>query len=97
MLDSEWEVGSTFTLVIDLDRKTDGDNTIKRHLNPMKKVYPKIIVQNKKNASRKINQLKISAKVSKKSLKLNKNEVSKISKKSTGKLSKNASKQKKFD
>ena len=63
----------------------------------MKKVYPKIIVQSKTKASSKINQLKISAKVPKKSPKLVENEVPKISKKSTGKLSNFASKHKKLD
>ena len=51
ILDSEWERGSTFTLVIDLAKRTDGENTVKRHLNQDRKIYPKIVVKGKKKQS----------------------------------------------
>jgi hypothetical protein len=45
-------IGSTFTFVIDLEKKSNDQNTIKRHLNPVKKCYQKIMI--KANQKRKI-------------------------------------------
>ena len=45
LLESEFEIGSTFTCLFDLKKKTEGQSKIKRHLNPVKKNYQKLVVK----------------------------------------------------
>jgi hypothetical protein len=48
-------IGSIFTFVMDLDKKSNNQNTIKRYLNPLKKSYQKIVIKApKKIVSKKI-------------------------------------------
>lgn len=44
---SVWKKGSTFTYVIALDQLSESKMTVYRRKNPIKKTYPKIIIQNK--------------------------------------------------
>ena len=46
-LDSEFGHGACFTFVIDLEERNDEESAIKRNLNPIKRMYPKIIVSEK--------------------------------------------------
>ena len=50
LLESELGQGSSFTCLFDLEKKTDGENKIKRHLNPVKKNYLQMVVQKKEKA-----------------------------------------------
>jgi hypothetical protein len=44
MLESEFGHGANFIFLIDLEQKHESKDTIKRHLNPIKRIYPKIVV-----------------------------------------------------
>jgi hypothetical protein len=44
ILKSEFGHGANFTFLIDLEKKHESKDTIKRHLNPNKRNYPKMIV-----------------------------------------------------
>jgi signal transduction histidine kinase len=44
VLESELGQGATFTFVINLDQKSVREVAIKRYMNPVKKVYPKIVI-----------------------------------------------------
>lgn len=43
MLDSEYGNGASFTFVVDLFPMGENQNLVKRHLNPRRKAYPKIV------------------------------------------------------
>ena len=44
---SEWEAGTTFTFVLALGEKTLDQKSILRIRNPIKRIYPKIVIKRK--------------------------------------------------
>ena len=47
MLESEYGQGACFTFVIDLEERNDEESGIRRLLNPISRIYPKILVDKK--------------------------------------------------